>query len=134
MRGLVSGSQKRHTLDMGIVDNVKEIADLIKKAGDIELYRKIVELEGEVIELTREKRRLEERLAEAEKKLTLKKEMVFKKPFYRQEGDQTPFCPNCFETKNLAVHLFLAFMHPERLRWDCKTCENYFLLDRDNRF
>lgn len=37
---------------MGPLENIKEVADLIKKAGDIELYRKIAESEGEVIELT----------------------------------------------------------------------------------
>ncbi len=43
---------------MGITDNAEEIADLIKKVGDIELYRKIVELEGEIVDLTRQKRSL----------------------------------------------------------------------------
>jgi hypothetical protein len=36
---------------MGIIENAKDIADLIKKAGDIELYRKICALEGEIIDL-----------------------------------------------------------------------------------
>ena len=40
---------------MGIVENIKDAADLAKKVGDIELYRKIVRLEGEVMDLTREK-------------------------------------------------------------------------------
>jgi hypothetical protein len=44
---------------MSIINNVKEIADLVQKAGDIELYRKIIELEGELIELTRSNRELE---------------------------------------------------------------------------
>ena len=39
---------------MGIIDNAKELADLLKAAGNTELYRKIVELEGEIIELTRQ--------------------------------------------------------------------------------
>jgi hypothetical protein len=47
---------------MGVIENMKDIAELIKRAGDIELYRKMVESEGEVIDLTRENRRLGERV------------------------------------------------------------------------
>jgi hypothetical protein len=43
---------------MGVIDDVKEVGDLIKKYNDIELNRKIVNLEGEVLDLTRDKRRL----------------------------------------------------------------------------
>lgn len=56
---------------MSVIDNIKEIAGLIKKVGDIELYRKIIELEGELIELTREKRNLEERVADLGKQLEI---------------------------------------------------------------
>ncbi|HET9181109.1 MAG TPA: hypothetical protein VFP59_03170 [Candidatus Angelobacter sp.] len=41
---------------MGVVDNVKEVADIVQKMGNIELYRKIVHLEGAVMDLTRELR------------------------------------------------------------------------------
>jgi hypothetical protein len=44
---------------MGVVENMKDVADLIKKIGDIELNRKILTLENEVLDLSREKRRLE---------------------------------------------------------------------------
>ena len=49
---------------MSIINRIKDIADLIKKLNDIELYRKIVELEGDIIELTRINRDLEERVSE----------------------------------------------------------------------
>ena len=35
---------------MSIIDNAKEVATLIKKIGDVDLYRKIGELEGEIID------------------------------------------------------------------------------------
>ena len=38
---------------MSVVEDVGKIAELIKKIGDIELYKKILTLETEVIELTR---------------------------------------------------------------------------------
>ena len=81
---------------MSIIDNVKEIAVLVKKLGDIELYRRIVELEGEVIELTQEKREFEEKIQTVEKKLAFSKKMTFRDPFWYAEGDNIPYCPRCW--------------------------------------
>lgn len=94
---------------MGLLENMKELADLIKKAGDIELYRKIVESEGEVIELTRDSRCLQETVDELKKLLALHKQMVFKEPFYWQGGDKTPYCVACWEAKKTAVHVTFIF-------------------------
>ncbi|MGC2173443.1 MAG: hypothetical protein WA555_19040 [Candidatus Sulfotelmatobacter sp.] len=75
---------------MGIVENIKDAADLAKKVGDIELYRKIVHLEGEVMDLTRERRLAEQKIEEMQKQLALKGKMTFKRPFYFQDGDSAP--------------------------------------------
>jgi hypothetical protein len=92
---------------VSVIDQAKEIAGLIKKIGDIELYRKIIELEGEIIELTRSKRELEDAKSDLEKQLTLKRSMIFKTPFYFQEADGIPFCPRCWEKENKTVHLLI---------------------------
>ena len=34
---------------MGIIDNAKEVADLIKKIGDVDLYKKIVDLQSQIV-------------------------------------------------------------------------------------
>lgn len=112
---------------MGVVENMKDIADLIRKAGDIDLYRKIVESEGEVIELTRENRRLEEKVHELEKTLAFRGKMTFKEPFWYQEGDETPFCPACYEAKDRAVHV--KFVTDSR--WDCPSCGHIYYLKRN---
>lgn len=116
---------------MGLMENMKDIADLIKKAGDIDLYRKIVESEGEVIELTRQKRQLEERVIELEKTLALQKQMRFTEPFYYQEGDKTPYCPACWESNKKAIHVEFVFDNSERTRWDCPVCKHEYLIEKD---
>jgi hypothetical protein len=118
---------------MGVIDNMKDIADLIKKAGDLELYRKIVESEGEVIELTRENRRLGEKVNELEKTIAIHKKMVHQPPFHFQEGDPTPFCSPCWETKKLAVHVIFSYDNDEQTRWDCPTCKQMFLIKKNVR-
>lgn len=109
---------------MSIMANAKEIADLIKKIGDIELYRKIVELEAEIIELTRRNRDLEEQVTQLKALLNTAKNMEFKRPFYYGEGDPTPFCPRCWETEKLAVHLvdIMTAGNP----WECKRCSSRY--------
>jgi hypothetical protein len=109
---------------MSIIDNAKEVADLVKKIGDIELYRKIVALEGEVIDLTREKRALENRVGELERAIVFTKKLTFKEPFYFAEGDATPYCPACWEIKREAVHVIRLWSEGGETKWDCPVCKN----------
>jgi hypothetical protein len=65
---------------------MKEIGDLIKKAGDIELYRRINKLEGGVIGLSRDKRQAEEKVEGLERALRFKGDLKFKDPYYWAGG------------------------------------------------
>lgn len=115
---------------MGVIENMKDIADLIKKAGDVELYRKIVESEGEVIELTRANRGLENKVRELGEMLALQKEMKFKEPFWWQDGDNTPYCPACWEAHKTAVHVTFIFDNEDATRWDCPSCKHMYLIKK----
>lgn len=90
---------------MSIISNAKELAELIKKVGDIELYRRIVELEGEIIELTRNNRELEEQLQKIKKQSNAIEKLTRKNSFYFLDNDNDPYCPYCVEVEQLAVHL-----------------------------
>jgi len=114
---------------MGILDNIKEVADFAKKVGDIELYRKIVHLEGEVIELTRENRQADQKIEDLQKQLTLKAKMTFRQPFYYQDGDAVPFCPRCFEKDTRSMHLVRGGDDSVHSRWDCKECKQVYLIE-----
>jgi hypothetical protein len=111
-----------------VLENMKEVADLIKKVGDMELYRKIVASEGEVIELTREKRRLEDAVEELERTLAVQKRMEFRTPFDYQDADLIPFCPRCRESSRRAGHLFHKFTNEQDTRWDCLDCKNMYMV------
>ena len=90
---------------MGLIENFKEIADLVKKTGNIDLYKKIVELEAEVIELNRKNIELEKEVDQLRKDLSFREKLTFKKPFYYAEGDDTPYCPTCYEKDSRYIHL-----------------------------
>jgi len=93
---------------MGVVENMKDVADIVKKFNDIDLNRRILTLENEVLDLSREKRRAEERIEELELALNLSKALVMRGPFYYLEGDAIPHCPACWEAKKIAIHLHHA--------------------------
>lgn len=109
---------------MGLLDEMKEVADLVKKIGDIDLYRKISKLESEVLDLTREKRHAEERIEELERALKFNKELKFKPPFYFADGDPTPYCAACWESKRMAVHVarHQQYIHLRQ----CPTCKHSY--------
>lgn len=112
---------------MSVISNAKEIAELIKKLGDVELYKKIVELEGEIIELTREKHSFEVRVEELQKVLQISKDMNFKEPFYYVEGDNVPFCPKCWEGDSTSVHLFNRGVFSEgETKFECHHCKSVY--------
>jgi hypothetical protein len=108
---------------MGILDEMKEVVDLIRKVGDADLYRKISKLEGEVIDLTRDKRRGEERIEELERTLKFSKELVLKDGFYWVEGDSAGFCTACWDAKRLAVHVKRLPLPVESCRYQCPHCK-----------
>jgi hypothetical protein len=85
---------------MGVVENMKDVADLVKKFNDIDLNRRILDLENEVLDLARAKRRGEERIEALERTLKFKGSLAFKEPFYWLNGDNVPFCPNCWEKEH----------------------------------
>jgi rubrerythrin len=116
---------------MGVIENMKEVADLVKQIGDIELNRKIVNLEKEIHELTRDKMRLETKLHEAEELLRKKQALKFKEPFYFEEGDEVPYCPACWSANDIAVHLHFVFDRTDATRWDCPHCKHVYMVEKD---
>jgi len=113
---------------MGVVENMKDVAELIKKLGDIELNRWILNLENEVLDLAREKRRAEEKVEELERTLRFKQDLVFDEPYFWLKGDATPYCPGCWENGHKAVHLVFAFDNNRNARHDCPACKHSYVI------
>ncbi len=109
---------------MALLENLKEAALFAQKVGQLELYKQLLQAEDEVRDLTREKRRLEDKVEELERKARLKAAMIFKSPVYYQAGDATPFCPLCYEKDGLTLHLSQA---PNYVgMWFCRVCNAGF--------
>ena len=111
---------------MSIISDAKEIADLVKQLGNIELYKKIVELEGNIIELTREKNGLEDKVGSLQKSLSISQNLEFKEPFYFMKGDPVPYCSKCWESERKAIHVVEIYRESDHYRRDCPNCKIMF--------
>jgi hypothetical protein len=105
---------------------MKDIADLVKKAGDIDLYRRIVNLEGEVIDLTPDKRRAEEKIEQLERALQFQGELKFRTPYFYAEGDPDPYCPGCWGSKRQAVRVTKVRIPSVGNCMQCPACKHNF--------
>jgi hypothetical protein len=90
---------------MGILDNAKDIAGLIKQVGDIDLYRKIVELQGEIVELSTSHKDLFDENKQLKEALEIRGKLTFRKPAYYLEDDPEPYCPACWDDKRKLIHI-----------------------------
>jgi hypothetical protein len=105
-----------------VIKKVREVGELVKQFNDIPLNRRILELENEVIDLAREKRRADQEIEELRDRLSFKGRLDFRPPFYFLEGDETAFCPKCWEGKErLASHLVFQDGTYAK-RWNCPQC------------
>jgi len=105
---------------MGVVENMKDVADLIKKLGDIDLNRRILNLEEEVLDLSREKRRADEKVEELERALNLKQNLLFEDNYYYiQRGDakEGPYCSACWDRNKNLIRI-----HSGMFGYGCPVC------------
>ncbi len=109
---------------MGIIDNAKDIAELIKKYNDIELYQKIIDLRDEIFELREDNLRLKEKIGTFNKEKEIYKKMVFESPFYWfKDGEKKdgPYCQKCYDDNKKIIRL-------QKIRnglWKCLVCNCY---------
>lgn len=116
---------------MGILDNAKQVAKAVEEIHNLELYQRVLNLHSDIIELVEENNRLRDENKELAKTVSLKQTMKVKEPFYFQDGDQTPFCPACWESKDKPVHVIFGYDGQEETRWDCPSCKHMYLIKRN---
>jgi hypothetical protein len=111
---------------MSILDNVKSVADTVHEIKNLELYARVLGIQGDIMELLEKNKQLTADIEELQGKLDLTAKMTFKQPFYYQEGDETPFCPACWEGHKKAIHLFVGVTTNSKTRSDCPSCKYQF--------
>jgi hypothetical protein len=97
-------------INMSILNNAKEIADLIKKYNDQELYAKIVSLREEIIEIREENIELKEELKKFKKSQEVSTNLVREGNCYFLKSDkkkENPLCMACWDADRKLVNLIV---------------------------
>ena len=96
---------------MGIVQHAKELADLIKKYNDQDLYQRIVELREEILQLREENLSLKEQVTILEVNSQIANDLVRDGNCYYRKADEKrshPLCMTCWDYDQKAVNLILG--------------------------
>ena len=107
---------------MSMVDGMKEVAELAKRQGNVDLYTRVLDLRIEMNEVNEEQLRLQLRVNELEEMIRTKEQMAFREPFWYREGDETPHCPACYENNGRAIHL-ISLDCTSQGRFTCPVCK-----------
>jgi hypothetical protein len=111
---------------MGILDNAKEIAELIKKYNDQELYQKIVDLRDEIFILKEDNLGLKEKLKELESafeiKVKLKKEGNLYYVISENGEKEGPYCLTCWDDDKKLIHVILHHDPRTGTTFSCHRC------------
>ncbi len=114
---------------MSAIEQLKEIAKLVQKLGDLELLKRISDLQTEVFELHDANRTLRDRLSELEGKLAFRDRLVHEhNSYWLKDGEKVdgPFCARCYD-KDGAARRMLEIDSGRAL--GCPTCTLVLMRD-----
>jgi len=103
-------------------DIIKDALDFARETKNTDLAQKLIDLYRDFVDLADANQELKNEIQRLQSQIRLKGAMVFKAPFYYQEGDSTPFCPKCYETGDRAVHL-VSWDAGRGDHWFCTVCQ-----------
>ena len=90
---------------MGIIENAKEIAGIIQKADNIDLYGKIIGLQADIMKMMEDINLLKEENKSLLKLQEISGKMELKIPFWYYDAEEIPSCPKCWESDKKLSHL-----------------------------
>lgn len=90
---------------MGIIDNIKDIAGIVQKADNIELYGKIIGLQGDIMKMMEDMNQIKDENKSLIKLQDISEKMVFKDPYWYYNNEKIPSCPKCWDGDKTLSHL-----------------------------
>jgi len=91
------------------IEAIKQVAELVKLAGRIDLYEQILDLREEMVTLRSDKLKLSEELAECKRVQDISDRLVKRGNFYYKRLDDGkedgPLCVTCWDAENKAIHV-----------------------------
>tara|TARA_B100000614_G_C14548131_1_gene492875 strand:- start:130 stop:528 length:399 start_codon:yes stop_codon:yes gene_type:complete len=92
-----------------------KLAELISALADAKVS--IADIKSELIDK-------DTKIDDLKRELEMKSNLIFKKPYYFQDGDQQPFCPVCWENDSKTIHLQGPENYNGETGYNCLVCKN----------
>lgn len=96
---------------MGLYNNLKEVAEVVQKADNIDLYRKILDIQKESLDLLDENRQLKDEVYKLRKKLDIENNVVYLQDAYyvNKHGDfDGPYCRVCWDKEKKLIRMSIG--------------------------
>jgi len=105
------------------LETIKTIADLVQKAGRVDLYEQILNLREEMVELREENLALKAKLEKFQNAAEMKL-VYFGNAYYKPEdgGKKQPFCTTCWDAKRELITMRKEQRKDGIVNW-CKICK-----------
>ena len=119
---------------MGLYECIKDVASLVQKADNIDLYRKLLDLSAQALDMQAEITRLKEENAELRKGQDLESRIIrHPENFLTIEGESEDirYCPVCWGNEHKLIQLLLC--DDDYCRFVCVNCKNNGIYDYSKR-
>lgn len=115
---------------MGLYEGIKDVAKVIQKADNVELYKKLIDLSAQALEMQDEISRLSNENAELKKSRDIEKRIErHSEPYItlKDDSNKTIFCSHCwdYEQKLVQVRCYNSGS------FKCTHCENHGIYDTE---
>ena len=109
---------------------IKNVADIVKKAENLELYAMLLDLQSKALELQEENAQLKQQLSDQSRIESLRSRIIrHDQPFItlRDDDDHILYCAQCWDSKEKLIQMNTE---PSSAEFICPSCKNTGVYDR----
>ena len=96
---------------MGLYKEIMEVAEIVRKDDNLDLYKKLLDLSSQALDLQEEISRLREDNRELKKKKDISEKIVRHKLPYvtlKDDSDDLYYCSHCWDSEQILIQLNCA--------------------------
>lgn len=109
---------------------IKNVADIVKRADNLELYAMLLDLQSKALELQEENAQLKQQLADRSRIESLRSHIIrHDQPFItlKDDDNQIIYCAHCWDTKEKLIQVNTE---PKPAVFTCPSCKNSGVYDQ----
>lgn len=121
---------------MSLIETAKDVVELVQKADNIDLMRKVLQLQQEAMEQQEAIHRLTEELRDARAKLAQREAMSWDHNVYWRgdgKGREGPFCPKCLDGEERIARMANLEADIYGFVWKCPCCNHQVSMPKGER-